>query len=679
MLVLCPCSNPASALRALASTGSGEHSSNQVQGHGCSQDHTLLSSPRANAASGSSLELASSGSSPHASQPLEGMSSWEVEQLHVPQDLLDVASSAAAVPDLYIPVPRADSAALEAQQQQQQQLRQRQVSESDTVDAAAGPSDQRGQLLSACIVQQRLKSSGKWLGPAPIMSSASTAAAEAEAAAVVTRRRSSQSGAAGAGPGLQRSRSSGTVSSPSSSGGRVGSRVAMTAAVLCGSVTAEAAAAGAVRVSAKLRPAAAWRVDVGDRSPEGAQDDTGVQQRARQGARLQHEPNPEQQGNRQQCQEPGQQQQQQERAADSGLFAVGSAAMPSSSSDASLQPADGDAALVGEAASTSSSTEATGPAVLPHHQQLSLVPNQHLTETAAEDDLPVDRKPEPPCDLLNGGLAAGADAAEADACQPPASASQDILLAAEVQQQQQLAVGSPLSQPAAWPAGDPGGGSHDAALERQDGVSSLPAVPDKQQQQLLMWKQEQRRKQREVAEWARLLQQQGQEESAPVAGGEPESAATAAAGTGAGQAAPASSKAEAATVRSPPIAPAPAAALTAAAIQPAASTAPDEASTLVGGVEAVCLGMQRVDSACISIADSFEVQSWAAWSTTSSINRCPKLQWWGDDGGKGRFSTRQRSRRQQQGSAGGAGSVEAQVRWWQRLLQARQAGSSTMS
>jgi hypothetical protein len=89
------------------------------------------------------------------------------------------------------------------------------------------------------------------------------------------------------------------------------------------------------------------------------------------------------------------------------------------------------------------------------------------------------------------------------------------------------------------------------------------------------------------------------------------------------------------------------------------------------------LGLQRCDSMALSVADSFEGQSWAAWSTTSSISRCPKLQWWGNESGQGRFSQRQQRRLQQQqqrqGLPGGAASSEAG--WWQRLLQARQEGS----
>jgi hypothetical protein len=80
------------------------------------------------------------------------------------------------------------------------------------------------------------------------------------------------------------------------------------------------------------------------------------------------------------------------------------------------------------------------------------------------------------------------------------------------------------------------------------------------------------------------------------------------------------------------------------------------------------LGLQRCDSLALSVADEFEVQSWAAWSTTSSINKCPKLQWWGNESGQGRFSQRQ----QRQGGGGGAAQ---QSRWWQRLLVARQDGS----
>jgi hypothetical protein len=85
------------------------------------------------------------------------------------------------------------------------------------------------------------------------------------------------------------------------------------------------------------------------------------------------------------------------------------------------------------------------------------------------------------------------------------------------------------------------------------------------------------------------------------------------------------------------------------------------------------LGLQRCESMALSVADSFGGQSWAAWSTTSSINRCPKLQWWGNESGQGRFSQRQQRRLQQQqrqGLRGGANSSEGG--WWQRLLQARQ-------
>jgi hypothetical protein len=82
--------------------------------------------------------------------------------------------------------------------------------------------------------------------------------------------------------------------------------------------------------------------------------------------------------------------------------------------------------------------------------------------------------------------------------------------------------------------------------------------------------------------------------------------------------------------------------------------------------EPVGLVLPRCDSMALSVADSLEVQSWAAWSTTSSINRCPKLQWWGVDGGQGegRFSQRQQRRQQRQGEGGVQGA------WWKRLLQA---------
>jgi hypothetical protein len=83
--------------------------------------------------------------------------------------------------------------------------------------------------------------------------------------------------------------------------------------------------------------------------------------------------------------------------------------------------------------------------------------------------------------------------------------------------------------------------------------------------------------------------------------------------------------------------------------------------------EPMGLVLPRCDSMALSVADSFEVQSWAAWSTTSSINRCPKLQWWGVDGGQGealRFSQRQQRRQHRQGEGGVHGA------WWKRLLQA---------
>lgn len=102
---------------------------------------------------------------------------------------------------------------------------------------------------------------------------------------------------------------------------------------------------------------------------------------------------------------------------------------------------------------------------------------------------------------------------------------------------------------------------------------------------------------------------------------------------------------------------------------------PDYEAAAAGGLGPA--GLQRCGSAAVSVADDFsDVQSWAAWSTTSSINRCPRLEWWGTGAGQGRFSHRQQRQSQQlsapAGGGGGGGDGGEPAGWWQRLLQRRQ-------
>lgn len=637
------CSNPASALRALTSTASTDlNSSSSSQCAGLS--------PRASGASGltprSSLDVlrqASTGSSSSAQQQqaqLQTEASWDVEQFQVPEDLLMVAASKATGSGVYIPLPRAHSASLECQQQQQAAQQQRQLSRRASDAAATAGSDARDVLLSACIVQQRLNSTSAWLdrgqaAAAPAAAARPAAPAEAEAAVVSSRVRSLQSKAAA--PELQRHNSNSDSSSSSSSNGAsngsgkaCSSRVAMAAAALTAGA-AEAAPAGQqtcrVRVSAKLRAPDAWL------STAGGQTGTDAAVAAKQ----QHDqvqcPNSKRAASAGEQAELLQEQQQLQQRGDDGK-------------EGTLQP-NSTAAKAAPAAADSTAEVAVSAAEAPAVAGPDCV--RGLQQSAADAASPAEQQlPQPDC-----------SATEATAAPSPAH------LQLPLQQQKQ-----------------------------------------QQQVQLSRHRQQQQRKRQEVAAWAQAhLQQQEQaqhsQDQSQQQQLDPSLATAASTGTACEAAAASASAATHSRFGlspagcvwepvSPFVSHRPAAA-TAGGASPAATAAAaagglpgDEASVTVGGLG----NIHRCDSVSFSVADSFECQSWAAWSTTSSVNRCPKLQWWGDEAGQARFSQRKQRRQrvtaQDQGqigaapAAGGAGGVTSTGPrgvggpWWQRLLRARQ-------
>ena len=112
---------------------------------------------------------------------------------------------------------------------------------------------------------------------------------------------------------------------------------------------------------------------------------------------------------------------------------------------------------------------------------------------------------------------------------------------------------------------------------------------------------------------------------------------------------------------------------TAAAVSAAAGATAAAASTAAEGVETIGVGdgdsemvfspghFYRVTGRAETYAPSNVSMgsqiSWAAWSTTSSISRCPDLQWWGKEGG---YFTDKKKGKQRQRVGGGQGQQQQQ-------------------
>lgn len=697
-----PCSNPASALRALAA-GSTDCSSSSGQ---CTDQGAtpVGGTPR------TSLELGRSSSTPHAQQAaaLQSESSWDVEQVQPPENLLAVASSARAPSDVYIPLPpAADAAAGEAQAQQQQA-----APAGGSVDAdaeAAGPAENREVLLSAAIVQQRLKSTSKWLGPAPVVAtSAAAAVAEAEAAAVVTRRRTGQEAAA---------------QSPNTSGqeggtnrASSGTRVASTAAALAAAAHADMVEGGLHRASSsgggsgRVAMAAAAL----SAAAEGPREQAGMRRAGSNGSSRVA---------------------QAAAALTASSSGVAAAPAPIPVRPARLKPGDAWLADGGRVAAVSAAGAVSEPAgavsdTLPASDSSSqgLIPaaqeSVHVQQKEAQQRAQLPQEPAS-CTVQAEAAASGPqqeqarfDAAVCAAAGPSqqhavvaasacpvgvapavqAAAAEALALAANQDSTTGLVPGAVLadhSMPAAATGGvaalQAASGSAAHQLLQLDGCSdaALSAVRNRQQQLLkqrqLMRQQQQHRKRQEVAAWAAAQRQQhaGTAVLAAAEGAVSQDVGPGSSGPDQASDAGLDAGAAGAVVRDEPnLLDSLAAASAGDGLSQQAVLAADAEFAAAAAAEAgdvlghSTLGLQRCDSLALSVAEEFEVQSWAAWSTTSSINKCPKLQWWGSESSQSRFSQRHQRRMQQQGAgAGSGGGAAQQQRWWQRLLATRQDGS----
>lgn len=700
-----PCSNPASALRALAAGSTDCSSSGQCTDQGATP---VGGTPR------TSLELGRSSSTPHAQQAaLQSESSggsWDVEQVQPPENLLAVASSARAPDDVYIPLPpAADAAAGEAQAQQQQAAPAGGGAAGVNADAeAAGPADNREVLLSAAIVQQRLKSSSKWLGPAPVVATSATAAvAEAEAAAVVTRRRTGQE-AAGSAASSQCPNSSGQEGGTYRAGS--GTRVASTAAALAAAAHADMVEGGLHRASSGSGGSGrvAMVAAALSAAAEGSREQAGMRRAGSNGSSRVA---------------------QAAAALTASNAGVAAAPAPTPVRPARLKPADawladggpgaagGAAGTVSEPAGTvsdtllasHSSSQGSVPVQQKEAQQRARLPQKPASCTAQAEAAA--SGPQQEQASFDAAVCAAAGPSQQHAVAAPSAGPVGVAPALQAAAAEALAASANQDTTAglvpgavladhSMPAAATGGvgaplqvasGSAAHQLLQLDGCNdaALSAVRNRQQQLLkqrqLMRQQQQHRKRQEVAAWAAAQRQQHADTAVLAAAEGAVSQDVGPGSSGPDQASDACPDAGAtgAVVRDEPglldsLAAASAGdglsqqAVLAADVEFAAAAAA-EAGDVLGHST---LGLQHCDSLALSVADEFEVQSWAAWSTTSSINKCPKLQWWGSESSQGRFSQRQQRRMQQQGAGEGSGGGAAQQqRWWQRLLATRQDGS----